>query len=282
MEEYPRRHAIVYVDKTGDIGQVQNFLNTIADSYETAHRLFELPEQLLPEKMHHLTGTDFENVSYLPSEHLHVASISCSSPGFWEFIGSLNPLKFITDLIEAIIRWKESNHSVQLDMARFQYESVSAYMDLLDRYDTMMSKYGVKLPRHRRIIQEQVEKMIQQLEQNVMPFSSKKKPPRLMGPSEKPKEYLTVDILKEKESQSLTGSVLSVLHPANEKFRDVQLLSFLVKNKDKMTREEFVDQVNYMIDRDFVIYDKENHRIEPTKAGMSFYESLSKTVKDSK
>jgi hypothetical protein len=282
MEEQPIRHAIVYVDKTGDIGQVVNFLHAIADSYETAHRLYELPSQLPPEEMHHLTSNDLEKVGFLPSENLHVASINCASPGFWEFVGNLNPLKFITDLIEAIIKWKESHNAWQLDMLRFNYESVAAYMDLLDRYDRMINDYGASPPRHRRFIKEQVEKMIQQIEQSVMPFTSRKKAPKLLGASEKPKEYVSIDDIKEKGSQKLSNTILSVLDPRNEKFRDLNMLSFIAINTDKLTRQQIIDQINWLIDQEFVIFDKKKNRIEPTKSGLSFYESLTKSSRDSK
>lgn len=280
MEEHARRHALIYVDRTGDIEQIMSFLKTIAWAYETSHRLFELPFQVFLKERLIFTQNDFEKVSFLPSENLYIASINCSSPGFWEFVGNLNPLKFIIDMIEAINKWKESYKSWQLDITKFQYESVSSYMDLLDRYDKMMNEYGEKIPHHRRFIKEKVEKIIQEIEKNVIPFSSKGKSPKLLKDSEKPKEYVSINDIKDKGSRSISGTILSVLNPKNEKFRDLFLLSFYAENQGKLTREQIVDQINSMIDQGFVIFDRENNRLEPTKSGLSFYESLSKLSED--
>lgn len=280
MEEPDRRHALIYVDRAGNIEQLVDFLSTIANTYEIAHRLFELPFQILHKEKPIFTQIDFEKVSYLPSEGLIVASIKCSSPGFWEIIGNLNPLKFITDLIQAILKWKESHNSWQLDLTKFQYESVSSYMDLLDRYDKMINEYGDNIPDHRRFIKEKVERMIQELEKSVIPFTSKNKPPKMLKFSEKPKEYVSINDIKEKGSRSISGVLLNVLNPENDKLRDLFLLSFYAESQGKLTREQIVDQLNSMIDQGLVIFDRDNNRIEPTKSGLSLYESLGKLPRD--
>jgi hypothetical protein len=107
MANNSKSKAVFYVDAIGDVTCAISFLSCIEESYEVLLRLNDLPHWLRRHEIPPAIEQEFNRIEILPSERLSIEVVECSSPGFWETLGSLNPLKFIIDLIGAMLRWKE-------------------------------------------------------------------------------------------------------------------------------------------------------------------------------
>lgn len=114
----PEERARLRVGSYGHrpVFQVQVFLRAIEDSHDGLLTFLNLldrgadfhgsapldPRQALRllQKSPHERPFGLVNQVVGPEEHLVVSAVAIASPGFWEFLGALNPLTFINDFLE--------------------------------------------------------------------------------------------------------------------------------------------------------------------------------------
>ena len=154
MVETKKRNAVFHVASVGSLPDARLFLSSLSSAYCTGIRLIELPE--IYHKSIHEIDLDmaFQKIEILPSEELFISSIKVGSPGFWEFIGNLNPLNFIVEFSKMILDWKMKRENLRLEWARFNYESAESYFDILERYEVLASRYEEKPSAIKRFVRQ--------------------------------------------------------------------------------------------------------------------------------
>lgn len=280
-EEKSVTNAAFYVSRPGSVQNSIDFLKALSDTYNILIKLNELPtmSSFFSEKIINYSDS-LDQIKVLPSEELYISSVRFSSPGFWEVFGKLNPLNFIVEITKSILDWKIRNKSQQLELARFNYESVNAYIDLLERYEKIGKNYEKRPTEYRRFIKEQIEQILINLEEKVIPYLIVDKKPGLVQLEEKPKEYVTFFDLKGEGSRQVSGFMFNVLDPENEALQKPSILAKIANMQSKLSNEQVIEEINNLIDMEFVIYDRDQDRLIPTEKGISFYHEVAKAHKD--
>jgi len=118
----PKRGTLRVHSSAGhELGVVISLLADIQQAYVAAYLFFTYsPSQLL--KLPPIEDDATAEVPILSD--LTLQRVSLSSPGFWEFLGALNPLKVIADYLQqAHERRKDHTYRNRADQQRLQHEN---------------------------------------------------------------------------------------------------------------------------------------------------------------
>jgi hypothetical protein len=168
--------ATFYTIDFGELRVAIAFLSSVRNTYNDVVRLFEMPLQRVPWRSEKHIDLDelFRRCTVLKSEELRLGAVHLSSPGFWEFIGRLNPLNFLVELTKLILEWSERKKKRAQETLKAKIEAVSGYLDLLDRYK---ERSWHAVPDPDRFLHTKIDRIINTLEREVVEFLLDGKPP---------------------------------------------------------------------------------------------------------
>jgi hypothetical protein len=146
----------IHAEKLGDIRKVTQYLQTIEKVYnhlytmhfiveDATRRHSELNKGSWREKSIRtiISGKRPDEI-VLPEDHLQVSSIIINSPGFWEFLGSLNPLevlrKYLCDRHE---RLKDQTYRNRIEEEKGELENEKLRMQVVEEKVNLLRKLGV-------------------------------------------------------------------------------------------------------------------------------------------
>jgi hypothetical protein len=110
----------------------------IFDPYFFELFLLNIPHENLPNLLEIQTKIDIDKI-VLPSDRLYISKVNIQSPGFWEVLGSLNPLQHIREgLKDYHERKKDNNYRSRQEEALRELEIIEKKESLLNaRIDTL-------------------------------------------------------------------------------------------------------------------------------------------------
>lgn len=94
---------------------------------------FRRTENLLPNLIDLQNKVNFENI-VLPSERLIISKVNIQSPGFWEVMGSLNPLQQIREYLKDRHERKKDNNY------KSRQEEELAELEIIERRDRIVNQ----------------------------------------------------------------------------------------------------------------------------------------------
>ncbi len=96
-ESVPVAHIAMASEPT--VGEVIEFLQNVRQAYAAINSFLTSTIPATYDPSHRLAHGWFREELH-PSQDLVLARVSFTSPGFWEFVGNLNPLKIIYDYLQ--------------------------------------------------------------------------------------------------------------------------------------------------------------------------------------
>jgi hypothetical protein len=149
-------HLRVHTEKLGDIRKVTEYLRAFEQTYnhlyslkliinDANRRYSEINKNSWREKpVRSIMSARRPDDIVLPEDRLQITSIVIQSPGFWEFLGNLNPLevlrKYLCDRHE---RLKDEKFRNKIEEERGDLENEKLRMQVVDEEINLLRKIGV-------------------------------------------------------------------------------------------------------------------------------------------
>lgn len=166
-----------YTSEFGQVREAISFLSSIREVYNEIFVLFELPVQKIAWREGKYDLDDLsKRFTILANEELQLGAVQVSSPGFWEFAGNLNPLNFILGLIKLIMEQAEKKEQRRHSAIKSKIETISAYLDILDRYKER--RWGT-VTDPERFVEARFERIMEILEREVVKYISEGHSPEI-------------------------------------------------------------------------------------------------------
>jgi hypothetical protein len=100
----------------------------------------------------------------LKSEQLVISKIVIQSPGFWEFLGNLNPLYQIREYLKDHHgRKKDNDFRIAQEKAKGELEIVNLQLDLVEKYISTLQRAGFADEQIRAGVAKYIQEPLQRL-----------------------------------------------------------------------------------------------------------------------
>lgn len=171
----------VNTDKLGDIREIIRYLQVFEQAYNHLYALeFIIQDakrrhQELNESVYSRGGTTKPVKTIisvrkpeeivLPDDRIRIRSIVIESPGFWEFLGNLNPLEVIRKyLCDSHERKKDRAYRNRQEEERGELENEKLRTEVVYKWIAIFKELGVPEEKIRRVMFEHVIKPLGQLD----------------------------------------------------------------------------------------------------------------------
>ena len=166
----------ILADRAGTVKELTNYLTDLENAYNSLHALdrfldYNHPESRSSRRMRHFiyefglplnSSLKLDNSSDLikPVDTLVISRISIQSPGFWEIVGSLNPLQQIREYLKdrherrKDIEWRETSEK---EKAMLENELIQK--KIID-YDNKLQVDRIKILKEIGFSNEEIRELI--------------------------------------------------------------------------------------------------------------------------
>lgn len=129
----------------GTVREVHEFLESIETAYAglLVIRLYRRDSGPRKRPTQHRVSSSTASDLLFPSELLRVSAARFQSPGFWEFVGSLNPLETIRRYLDDRHRRKLELEDRTLEIERKEIEIATLKLDLIREQTDYLRTIGV-------------------------------------------------------------------------------------------------------------------------------------------
>ncbi|AHY47564.1 Hypothetical Protein RradSPS_2281 [Rubrobacter radiotolerans] len=145
------------------------FSDTLESEFRNYRRYRYLPEEIygIPPTLLGTFQREYASSDLyryvLPKDRIYITSVSIQSPGFWEFLGALNPLEVIRkSLMDHHERRQDRDFREELERERLQLENERTYLEN-ERLKTAVYRERIGLLREAGVPEDQVRTMVNDL-----------------------------------------------------------------------------------------------------------------------